>query len=100
MNEEVERHCRAIDASVYYEQLKLLQEEISELYDLSEDTSKYIIKMVDHDYFGCNIFQQCKGIEVNDYKRKLEEFDKIKNLAYYLARFADRVLSIYKLEQQ
>lgn len=101
MNEE-ERHCRAIDASVYYEQLKLLQEEISKSYDFSEDMSEYIIKTVEHDYFRYDLFQhgRDKEIEVNDYKRRLEEFDKVEKLAYYLAQFADRVLSIYKLEQQ
>lgn len=101
MNEE-ERHCRAIDASEYYERLKMLQEEISKLYDFSEDISKYIIKRAEHDYFRFNLFQhsRSKEIEVNDYKSRLEEFGEVEKLAYYLANFADTLLSISKLEKR
>lgn len=101
MNEE-ERLCRAIDASVYYDRLKKLQKEISELYDFSENISEHIIKTVEHDYFRYDLFQhgRDKEIEVSDYKRRLDEFDKVEKWAYYLANFADNVLSIYKLEQQ
>lgn len=101
MNEE-ERHRREMDASEYYERLKKLQKEISELHGFSEEISEDIINRVDHDYFRYHIFQhsRCKELEVNDYKGRLEEFNNVEQLAYYFADFADCVLAIYKWEQQ
>lgn len=71
---------KVMDSQCYFEQMNALIKDICELHDFPESLGKYIINTAQHDVkaFG------------------KEGFSDVKSFAFYLAQFAEAVLSICK----
>ena len=79
MSEENKRHEKALEAGSRRDQLKDLEDEMQEMFDLPEDAIKHIVRKADYD-------------------NRKNPFDNVKKEAYDLATFSENISGFVKLD--